>query len=123
MREREYVVRVAPFTPPQALAAAATASASTAEPERDADHSPDWSSVRWFGREHTFNPTQAAIVAVLWQAWARGTPDVHGRTLLREADSFAEDVRDVFRGHAAWGSMVMRSSRHGGPAGCFRLVK
>lgn len=118
---REYIVRVSPYTPlPAAIAAAV---ATHILPQNATDHSIDFASVQWFGTRYQFSETQRSIIAVLWNAWERGTPDVHGRTLLREADSYAEDLRDVFRGNPAWDRFVRRSSKCGGPAGCFRLAE
>lgn len=123
-REREYVVRVSPGTPP--TVAAAAASAVEGEPatiRKSTDHSVDFASVSWFGQPYSFTPTQRRIVAVMWNAWERNTPDIGERMLLTEADSESPTLKSVFRGHPAFGTMICRSSQHGGPPGCFRLQR
>jgi hypothetical protein len=80
-----------------------------------ARHSPDFCSVLWNGVEHTFTPTQAAIIAMLWEALANGTPDVHASTLLAHADSELREDRigPLFFRHAAWKTMIVRGARRG----------
>lgn len=119
-REREYLVRVSPGVPQAVASAAATAVDEFRTPKRD--HSGEFATVNWYGETYRFSATQRAVVAVLWGAMDRGIYDVHQTTLLREADSNADDLRDLFRGHPAWKTMIQRSSLHGGQVGCFRLV-
>jgi hypothetical protein len=75
-----------------------------------ARHSPDFRSVHWFGTDYAFTAAQAAVVAVLWQAWENGTPDVGHRYLLDTAKLNNDRLLDVFkekgRNHPAWGSMI-----------------
>jgi hypothetical protein len=121
---REYTVRVTPaslFPPPPPSVAAAAAAAIPPEKPR-ASHSCDFASVNWFGTSYAFTPTQRRIVAVLWTAWEQGTPDVSQKAVLEEAMSDSTNLRELFRGHAAWKTMIQCSSVHGGPAGCFRLA-
>jgi hypothetical protein len=103
-----------------AIAAAAVESGRQGSPR--ASHSPDFASINWFGKPYGFTPTQRRIVAVLWQAWEQGTPDVSEQTILREAESDSGGLRMLFRGSPAWDELIQRSSWHGGPAGCFRLA-
>lgn len=70
-------------------------------------HSADFRSVHWFGADYTFTPTQAAVIRQLWEAWEDGTPGVGQETLLAGAGSEGSRLRDLFRGHAAMGSMVV----------------
>ena len=80
-----------------------------------ARHSVDFSTVLWQGRRCSFSPMQAAIVKVLWEALANGTPDVHGSTLVELAGSdLAENRIDpLFFRHAAWKTMIIRGRRRG----------
>src|SRR5690349_14662743 len=57
------------------------------EPRR---HGPDFASVAWDGACHTFTPTQARVVAILWAARDNGTPAVRQAYLLTESESDAE---------------------------------
>jgi hypothetical protein len=80
------------------------------KPLSPARHSPDFRSVHWYGTDYTFNEAQAAIVAVLWEAWENGTPDVGHRTLLDKAKVAYDRLPDVFKvkgeSHPAWGTMI-----------------
>src|SRR5262249_46621140 len=86
---------------------------STGPANQPARHSDDYRSVHWFGTDHSFTPNQAAVVAMLWQAWENGTPDVGYEALLQAADSQGRLV-DVFKirvgkktkKHPDWGTMV-----------------
>jgi hypothetical protein len=91
--------------------------AASAEPARTA-HSLDYRSVWWFGRSLHFTKTQAAVVALLWQAWEAGTPDVGGETLLEAVGSDSKRLAEVFKGHPAWGSMIVQGGTQG--AYCLR---
>lgn len=86
----------------------------------DTAHSTDFRSVRWFGRPYTFTATQAACVQVLWQNWEQGTPVISELTILDQAGSAGDRLRDVFdKGkHSAWGTMI----RPGGK-GVFQLAE
>lgn len=71
-----------------------------------ARHSPDFRSVRWFGKTYAFTPAQSVIVRVLWAAWEHGTPKVGAATLLESADMVSDRVADLFKRSDAWGKMV-----------------
>jgi hypothetical protein len=65
----------------------------------------------WDGEAYFFTGTQAHVVAVLWKAAANGTPALRQETLHEAADGVqdARDfrLRDLFRGHKAWGSLIV----------------
>ena len=86
--------------------------------ERGARHSEDYHSVRWSGETYTFTHQQAAIVALLWQAWENGTPDLGQDYLLENSRSAAGRVRDIFKQregqHPAWGTMIVESPKRKG---------
>jgi hypothetical protein len=75
-----------------------------------ARHSKDFRSVHWFGTDYTFTEGQAAVVAILWEAWENGTPDVGHRYLLATAKLSNDRLPDVFKekgmSHPAWGTMI-----------------
>jgi hypothetical protein len=96
-----------------------------ADPEADkpllpARHSKDFRSVRWYGDDYHFSPTQAACVKVMWEEWEKGTPDLGQETILEHPEVEAESKRlvDVFKGHPAWGKMIVK----GRTAGSYRLA-
>jgi hypothetical protein len=84
---------------------------SVGRPTEPADvaHSDDFRSVRWYGTNYLFTPTQAACVRVLWEAWERGTPVVGQESILETAGSTCCRLRDVFdkAKHPAWDKMIV----------------
>lgn len=86
----------------------------------ETSHSPDFTSVVWFGTPYTFaKGNQAESVRVLWEAMELGGHSVSQETIQARIDSSAETFRlaHVFRAHTAWGSMIQPAEK-----GCYRLV-
>src|SRR5207249_3433751 len=81
-------------------------------------HSPDFRSVSWGDIDFKFTAKQAAIVQVLHGAWANGTPDVGGETLLDKVGSETKQLRDLFKDRPAWGTMIVP----GKTKGSFRIA-
>jgi RNA polymerase sigma factor (sigma-70 family) len=80
------------------------------------DHSEDFRRVVWDRRVYTFNPPQAAVVRVLWEAMERGVPAVGNEVLLRAAGSDGGRggrVRDLFHKHPAWCRVLILGARKG----------
>jgi hypothetical protein len=80
--------------------------------------SSDFRSCRWGTEQFTFTTQQAACVQVLWESRRRGTPDVSQITVLEEAGSAMAGsrkprLRDLFRKHAAWGTMIVQGHARG----------
>jgi hypothetical protein len=75
-----------------------------------ARHSGDYSQVRWYGRDFEFRPNQAQIVKKLWGAWEAGTPKMTRNRLFSGLDFETKVLKDVFKGHPAWGEMVRYDS-------------
>lgn len=84
-----------------------------------ARHGPGFGCVSWFGTYYTFTASQARVIAVLWEAWTNGTPDVRQETLLEAAGSDCGKVARLFRSHPAWGTMI----QPGPLKGLYRLVE
>lgn len=84
-------------------------------------HSKDFAGVRWGGQTFQFNHRQRSVVAALVQARREGHDWVGQDTLLELADSDGGRLRDLFRGHPAWGTMIVSAHHTGGPVGAFRL--
>jgi hypothetical protein len=91
-------------------------------------HSNDFRSVIWNGTPHTFNKSQADCIAVLWEAWEKGTPELHQTTILAQADDRGGlptkqygRLIDVFRSksegkhvtHSAWHTMILPGHSRG----------
>lgn len=99
-------------------AEAATAPNTLAPNTPQHQHSADFRSVTWAGETYTFTATQAACVEALWQAWAHGCGSLSQVTILTQAGSTADKLRDVFNKgrHPAWGQMIVATTK-----GAFRL--
>jgi hypothetical protein len=130
INSRRYVVHLPPLDPEllDDLRAAVpnlqqrdTTTTPVHQPLPPARHSKDFRSVHWFGVDHSFTPTQAACVKVLWEAWENATPDLGQETILEHPEVEAESGRlvDLFKGHAAWGTMIVK----GKSAGAYRLAE
>ncbi|NDF13608.1 MAG: hypothetical protein EB060_12450 [Proteobacteria bacterium] len=119
MSTRNYIVSVTPKLPEAEVASVVASSVE----QKDRTHSPDWLTVHWDGRTYHFTgPVQRGIVAALWLAWESGCPDVLDSALLEEACSDGSRVQDVLKRHPALGTLIVRSSTRGGPAGAWRLA-
>ena len=79
----------------------------------------DFRSVRCGDATYLFTANQAAVVAVLYEHWTRGTPDVGDETLLKAVDHEAPPPRlnVVFRDSEAWNTLIVS----GGTKGTHRL--
>ncbi len=92
----------------------------------ETSHSPDFTSVCWFGTRYEFSKgQQAAAVRALWEAWADGGHSLSGETIQEKCSSGAGlswRLAHVFRSnskpHPAWGVMIQPAGK-----GCYRLVK
>jgi hypothetical protein len=82
-----------------------------AAPAGEVRHSADYRTVHWRGEDYTFTAKQAAVVQALWEAWDEELPEVPMVTLLQRSGSSSERLRDVFRDHPAWGSMIVRGTQ------------
>jgi hypothetical protein len=84
--------------------------AALKRPLPPARHTEDFRSVHWFGTTYCFTEIQAQVVALLWEAWENGTPDVGQRTLRAQAQVQSDRLQDVFKdkghSHPAWGTMI-----------------
>ena len=73
----------------------------------------DCRSVLWLDEEFTFTRSQAKCVCFLWDAWEQHTPDIGAQTLLAEIDSSMSRLRDLFRSHKAFGTMIIAGASKG----------
>ncbi len=83
-------------------------------------HLSDFRQIYWpdvSPQTFTLSETQALVVKQLWDAWQRGEPEVAQADLLRRAGSESGKLADLFKGHAAWGTLV----RWRGNTGLYRL--
>src|SRR5690348_16731595 len=85
---------------PESAPAPPPGPAPPAEPgkaKRPDAHSPDFRSCVHNDLDYFFTDTQAKIVKPLWEARAKGTPDVGHKYLLEVAGSAGGDISDLFR--------------------------
>lgn len=114
----------------QAKGETAAVETPTGTPKTKCSHSPDFSSVRWFGTRYTFSKGyQAAVVKELWKAWECGGHSLAIGTLTDRVGAYNErfQLAKVFRSkrkegkgydaHPAWTTMIQQSTK-----GCYRLV-
>lgn len=73
-------------------------------------HGADFAAVSWYGTLYTFTKKQRIIVASLWAAWEAGYHWLTQERLLEDAESDCSRLRDLFRGHPAWGTMIVSKS-------------
>lgn len=87
-------------------------------------NSDDFTSVVWYGKEYTFNKTQALCVKYLWEQWENGTPSLSEKTIGDKIGSASENYRIIstFRingkTHPAWGVMIRTDGK-----GTFKLAE
>lgn len=86
-------------------------------------HGPDFAAVNWGGRVFTFAPKQRSVVAALFRAREDGHGWVGQDALLEIADSDCHRLRDLFRGHPAFGTLIVGAVEAGGPPGAYRLAE
>lgn len=100
--------------------------AQVAVPSTETTHSPDFSTVNWYGTQYRFSKgNQTGVVKALWKAWSSGKHGLNsetiGSTVKPTSDSFS--VRDTFRVrrsnqmHPAWDTMIKSIGK-----GAFALV-
>ncbi|MCH7591785.1 MAG: hypothetical protein IH989_03245 [Planctomycetes bacterium] len=85
---------------------------------RPARHGPDFRSVHWYDIDYHFTGMQAAVVKVLWESLENGTPDVGDAKLLSLAGGSGDRLRDVFKDHPAWGTMIVDGKTKGSKRLC-----
>ena len=95
----------------------------SAASEARTDHSPDFTSVNWFGRHYYFSRgQQAESVRALWEAWEGGKHRLSLEAISVRVDSSAGrfELGKVFRKkrsdgrydeHPAWGTMIRSVGR------------
>lgn len=114
----------AEHTPAEPKSPGVTKGAADGRPH--CSHSPDFTSVTWYGTAYRFSAgLQARVVELLWGAWKSGTPTVSQSAIGERLDSEANRFRlsEVFRGrrdgqpHPAFGTMIQSSGK-----GVYQLV-
>jgi hypothetical protein len=81
-------------------------------------HSPDFRAVKWGEIDFVFTQTQAPVVKALWEAMKNSTPELGQAWLLEAAGSEGRRLKDIFRRHPAFGTLIIKGTRKD----TFRLV-
>lgn len=84
-------------------------------------HSPDFSVFNWGSVLLPFGPKQRRAAAALWSAAESRTHLLGGAYLLGVAGARGR-MRDLFRGHIGWGTLILGNEQHGQGAGLYRLA-
>ena len=93
-----------------------TGGAPTQEPTphpKNFDHSPDFATVRYKGKEYSLGPTERAAFRILYEAWKQGMPELAGDYVLEQAESDARSISELFRRSGVWNTLVVPGSRRG----------
>jgi CheY-like chemotaxis protein len=82
------------------------------------DQRDEYRSVNWCGQHFDFTPGQAAVVKLLHERLRAGHPDMPQGLIfetLRESglnsDNDSKRLRDLFRKHSAWGTLIVKGQR------------
>jgi hypothetical protein len=78
------------------------------EPAGKATHGRDFAWVNWFGVTHYFDGPQCSAVAHLWRASKEGVEPTDERQILEGADSDLPRLKELFKHHPAWGTMIVQ---------------
>jgi hypothetical protein len=87
----------------------------------EAADSPDYAAVVWRGQRYTFSRKQRRAVALLFQAKDDGYNYVSQEMLLDAAESDQLRLRELFRDHPCWGTMIVSGLEDGGRQGTYRI--
>lgn len=74
--------------------------------------SDDFTCFIWHGREYQFGEQQAKVIKRLWQAREDGTPWIYGKRILRDIDSNADRIKDLFSHNKYW-RRIIKSDQNG----------
>ena len=76
-------------------------------------HSADYRRVDWQGKKFRFSPMQSRVVRLLHEEFKEGRDELGAAVLLDGSDSTGEYVRDIFRRHCAWGTLIIAGESKG----------
>ena len=104
--ELEKIAQTAPQPDPPPI------SEPSPEPQ-EFEHSPDYRRVDWQGKKFRFSPMQSRVVRLLHEEFKEGRDELGAAVLLDGSDSTGEYVRDIFRRHCAWGTLIIKGEGKG----------
>ena len=77
------------------------------------EHSVDYRRVDWQGKKFRFSLMQSRVVRLLHEEFKEGRDELGAAVLLDGSDSTGEYVRDIFRRHCAWGTLIIKGEGKG----------
>ena len=95
-----------------AQAPPAPKSESSPEPQEFVP-SPDYRRVDWRGKKFLFSPMQSHVVRLLHEEFQRGRGELGNTWVLERVGSHGKYLRDIFRRHGAWGTLVIEGENKG----------
>ena len=95
-----------------AQASPAPKSESSPEPQEFVP-SPDYRRVDWRGKKFHFSPMQSHVVRLLHEEFQTGRGELGDAWVLERVGSQGKYLRDLFRRHGAWGTLVIEGENKG----------
>ena len=77
------------------------------------EHSVDYRRVDWRGKRFHFSPMQSQVVRLLHEEFKEGRDELGAAVLLEGSDSTGKYVRDIFRRHCAWRTLIIKGEGKG----------
>ena len=77
------------------------------------EHSVDYRRVDWRGKRFHFSPMQSHVVRLLHEEFKEGRDELGAAVLLEGSDSLGKYLRDIFRRHCAWGTLIIAGESKG----------
>ena len=77
------------------------------------EHSVDYRRVDWQGKKFRFSPMQSRVVRLLHEEFKEGRDELGAAVLLEGSDSTGKYLRDIFRRHCAWGTLIIEGENKG----------
>lgn len=66
----------------------------------------DFTRFRLYGKEYKFGENQAKVIKRLWQAREDGQPWMYGKTILKDIDSTADRIKNIFSHNKYWREII-----------------
>ncbi len=88
-------------------------SSETSSESQEFEHSSDYRRVDWRGKRFRFSPMQSHVVRLLHEEFKRGGGALGDAGLLEGSYSTGKYLRDIFRRHCAWGTLIIAGESKG----------
>jgi hypothetical protein len=74
-------------------------------------HSDNYRSVNYKGKEYALSPFQAAALQFLHERYISGLPNVSQHEILEEIGSKSKHLKDLFKGSPLWKNLIIKGQR------------